>query len=64
MPATAQGFFSGEGADIMITLLIVVFSIPIICKIYHVVRIQVNKIRNADIFGGTGDAEYVEDEED
>ena len=48
--------------QIIIGLLIFLFAIPFICMIFHIVRTQVNKIQNANIFGTNPDAEYADDE--
>ena len=40
------------------------FSVPVTCKLMHLVRIQVNKIRNANLFGSNTDPEYADEYED
>mmetsp|Transcript_117 Transcript_117/g.296 ORF Transcript_117/g.296 Transcript_117/m.296 type:complete len:191 (+) Transcript_117:136-708(+) len=48
---------------IIISIIVFLFTVPIICKIIHVIRVQVNKIRNADIWGEHVEVEDDEDDE-
>ena len=50
--------------QIIIVLLIFMFTIPIVCKVLHLIRIQINKIRSANLFGSNVDPEYADDDED
>eukprot|EP00960_Hanusia_phi_P025939 745975-Hanusia_phi.AAC.1 len=39
------------------------FTVPVVYKIIHVIKIQVNKIRNADIWGAN-EENYADEEEE
>jgi len=48
---------------VLISLLGVLICLPLACKIRHIVQTQVNKIRNADIWGA-GEAGQADDDDD
>ena len=50
--------------QIIIGLLIFLFTVPVVFKILHLIRIQVNKIRSANLFGSNIDPEYADDDDD
>jgi hypothetical protein len=62
-PVSAQLSTLTLSFQIILGLLIFMFSVPIICKILHLIRMQVNKIRNANLFGFNADPEYADDDE-
>ena len=64
VPASAQLSTLTLPFQIILGLLIFMFSVPIICKVLHLIRVQVNKIRNANLFGSNADPEYAEDDDD
>jgi hypothetical protein len=64
VPVSAQLSTLTLPFQIILGLLIFMFSVPIVCKILHLIRIQVNKIRNANLFGSNADPEYADDDED
>ena len=63
-PAFAQISALPQPFQIILALLIFMFSVPVTCKLMHLVRIQVNKIRNANLFGSNTDPEYADEYED
>ncbi len=63
VPVSAQLSTLTLPFQIILGLLIFMFSVPIICKILHLIRMQVNKIRNANLFGSNADPEYADDDE-
>jgi hypothetical protein len=64
LPVSAQLNTLTLPFQIILGLLIFMFSVPIICKILHLIRMQVNKIRNANLFGSNADPEYADDDDD
>mmetsp|Transcript_31112 Transcript_31112/g.65203 ORF Transcript_31112/g.65203 Transcript_31112/m.65203 type:complete len:84 (+) Transcript_31112:24-275(+) len=64
VPVSAQLSTLSLPFQIILGLLIFMFSVPIVCKILHLIRMQVNKIHNANLFGSNADPEYADDEDD
>ena len=63
-PVSAQFAALALPFQIIIVLLIFLFSVPPICKLLHLIRIQINKIRSANLFGSNIDPEYADDEDE
>ena len=61
-PVIAQGLTLPF--QIIVILLSVLFGVPILFKIAHIIKVQVNKIRSANLFGSNVEPEYVDDEEE
>jgi hypothetical protein len=64
VPVSAQLSTLTLPFQIILGLLVFMFSVPLVCKILHLIRMQVNKIRNANLFGSNADPEYADDEDD
>mmetsp|Transcript_11466 Transcript_11466/g.18053 ORF Transcript_11466/g.18053 Transcript_11466/m.18053 type:complete len:117 (-) Transcript_11466:690-1040(-) len=54
---------TSEALQIIIVLVVFLFIMPVICKVLHMIRMQVNKIRNADIWG-QAEEQYVDEDDD
>ncbi len=64
VPVSAQLSTLSLPFQIILGLLIFMFSIPFVCKILHLLRMQANKIRDANLFGSNTDPEYADEDED
>jgi hypothetical protein len=61
-PVLAQGL--SLPFQIIIILISILFGVPILFKIAHIIKVQVNKIRSANLFGSSAEPEYVDDDEE
>lgn len=48
---------------IIIILILTLFVIPVICKIIHIIKVQIQKIKNSDLWGAA-DGNNDDDEDD